>query len=48
MPTEINNALRSQLRTDHRIVFSHGDLSKSKIIIKDMKVAALVDWEFAG
>lgn len=47
-PTEINDALRSQLRTDHRIVFSHGDLSQQNIIIKDMKVAALVDWEFAG
>ncbi|KFY31111.1 hypothetical protein V493_01396 [Pseudogymnoascus sp. VKM F-4281 (FW-2241)] len=47
-PTDINNALRSQLRTDHRIVFSHGDLSQHNIIIKDMKVAAIIDWEFAG
>ncbi|KFY46198.1 hypothetical protein V495_02610 [Pseudogymnoascus sp. VKM F-4514 (FW-929)] len=47
-PTEINNALRSQLRTDHRIVFAHGDLSQHNIIIKDMKIAGLIDWEFAG
>ncbi|KFY29718.1 hypothetical protein V494_08526 [Pseudogymnoascus sp. VKM F-4513 (FW-928)] len=47
-PTDINRALHSQLRTDHRIVFSHGDLSQHNIIIKDMKIAGLIDWEFSG
>ncbi|KAL5351504.1 hypothetical protein ACLOAV_003363 [Pseudogymnoascus australis] len=47
-PTEVNNALRSQLRTDHRIVFAHGDLSQHNIIIKDMKISGIIDREFAG
>ncbi|OBT72181.1 hypothetical protein VF21_10530 [Pseudogymnoascus sp. 05NY08] len=47
-PTDINKALRSQLRTDHRIVFAHGDLSQHNIIIKDMKIAGVIDWEYAG
>ncbi|OBT61620.1 hypothetical protein VE03_08848 [Pseudogymnoascus sp. 23342-1-I1] len=47
-PTDINRALHSQLRTDHRIVFAHGDLSQHNIIIKDMKIAGIIDWEFGG
>ncbi|KFY11037.1 hypothetical protein V492_04717 [Pseudogymnoascus sp. VKM F-4246] len=47
-PTDINKALRSQLRTDHRIVFAHGDLAQENIIIKDMKIVAVVDWEYGG
>lgn len=47
-PTDIRNALRGQLRTDHRIVFTHGDLSQHNILIKDMKIIGLIDWEFAG
>ncbi|OBT89384.1 hypothetical protein VE02_01412 [Pseudogymnoascus sp. 03VT05] len=47
-PTDIRNALHSQLRTDHRIVFAHGDLSQHNILIKDMKITGLIDWEFSG
>lgn len=45
-PTDINRALHSQIRTDHRIVFSHGDLSQHNIIIKDMKIAGVIDREY--
>lgn len=47
-PTDIRDALHSQLRTDHRIVFAHGDLSQHNILIKDMNIVGLIDWEFAG
>lgn len=47
-PTDIRDAIHGQLGTDHRIVFAHGDLSQHNILIKDMKIAGLIDWEFAG
>jgi aminoglycoside phosphotransferase (APT) family kinase protein len=47
-PTDIRDALHSQLRTDHRIVFAHGDLSQHNILIKDMKISGLIDWEYGG
>lgn len=40
-------AMRS-LRTDHEIVFTHGDISPRNIMVKNGEVVALLDWEFAG
>lgn len=40
--------IRARMREDHRIVFTHGDLAPRNIIVKDGKVAALIDWEQSG
>jgi aminoglycoside phosphotransferase (APT) family kinase protein len=40
-------AFRS-LRTDHEIVFTHGNFAPRNIIVKDGRVVALLDWEFSG
>ncbi|OBT99623.1 hypothetical protein VE01_02838 [Pseudogymnoascus verrucosus] len=31
-----------------RELFSHGDLSQHNIIIKDMEIAGVIDWEYGG
>jgi aminoglycoside phosphotransferase (APT) family kinase protein len=48
IPVPIRTALCRQLRSDHRIVFSHGDLAQHNILVKDGQITALLDWEFAG
>ncbi|KAI9744760.1 MAG: hypothetical protein M1818_001685 [Claussenomyces sp. TS43310] len=35
-------------RDDHRIVFTHSDLSMRNILVKDGRISAIVDWENAG
>ncbi|KAL1867497.1 hypothetical protein Daus18300_006341 [Diaporthe australafricana] len=47
-PTSILEALQSRMRTDHRIVLTHGDLSQHNILVQDGKITGLIDWEFAG
>ncbi|KAF9067680.1 hypothetical protein BDP27DRAFT_1403723 [Rhodocollybia butyracea] len=32
----------------HRICFTHSDLNPSNIVVKDDRLAALIDWEFSG
>ncbi|KZF26914.1 kinase-like protein [Xylona heveae TC161] len=48
IPDPIRDALSQQLRSDHRIVFSHGDLSQHNILVKDGQITGLLDWEYAG
>ncbi|TFK73383.1 kinase-like protein [Pluteus cervinus] len=41
--------IRSQLRDDHRIVLTHGDIGVRNILIDDHNnVVALIDWEMTG
>ena len=48
-PTQIRNALARRLRTDHRIVFTHGDLVQHNILVRDDgRISGLIDWEYAG
>jgi aminoglycoside phosphotransferase (APT) family kinase protein len=47
-PDPIREALRQQLRDDHRIVFSHGDLAQHNILVKNGQITGLLDWEYAG
>lgn len=47
-PTGIRNALKKRLRTNHRVVFSHGDLCQHNIIVKDNQIKGLLDWEYSG
>lgn len=48
IPKPIYRALHHELRQDHRIVFTHGDLSQHNILVKDNRVAGLLDWETGG
>ncbi|KAF2188828.1 kinase-like protein [Zopfia rhizophila CBS 207.26] len=48
IPDPIRDALSKQLRDDHRILFSHGDLAQHNILIKDGRITGLLDWEYAG
>lgn len=42
-------AVRNKLRTDHRIVFTHGDINKRNILVDGQgRVVGLLDWEMAG
>ncbi|KAI0905956.1 kinase-like protein [Ustulina deusta] len=47
-PEILKSIVRSQLRTDHEIVFTHGDLHPSNIIVRNGRIAAIIDWELAG
>lgn len=47
-PAAIRSALFQQLRHNHRIVFTHSDLSQHNIIVKDGRITGLIDWEFGG
>ncbi|CAL1707057.1 unnamed protein product [Somion occarium] len=36
------------LSANHRVVFTHGDLLPHNILIRDGRLAAILDWEFSG
>ncbi|KZT27046.1 kinase-like protein [Neolentinus lepideus HHB14362 ss-1] len=41
--------IRIQLKDDHRILFTHGDIGKRNVLIDhDNNLAAIIDWEMAG
>jgi len=40
--------LLSMMRVDHKVVLTHGDFHPRNIIVKDMVITAILDWEFAG
>lgn len=41
--------IRSMLNSHkHSIVFTHGDFRPANIIVKNGRVAAIIDWEMAG
>ena len=44
----INLIFNNVLNNDHKIVMTHGDLHPRNIIIKNYKIAAIIDWEHAG
>jgi aminoglycoside phosphotransferase (APT) family kinase protein len=47
-PVVLREECRKRLRSDHRITFTHGDLTPDNIIVKDCKIVGLVDWEYGG
>ncbi|KAI0503232.1 hypothetical protein F5B22DRAFT_560991 [Xylaria bambusicola] len=47
-PQVLKTMIRSQLRQDHKIILTHGDLHPSNILIRDGRIVALIDWERAG
>lgn len=47
-PKPIRDNIMARMSTNHRVRFTHGDLTPRNIIVKDGKIQAIVDWEFAG
>lgn len=47
-PVLIRSSLAQSLRTDHRILFTHGDLTPRNLLVKDGHICGLLDWEYAG
>ncbi|KAF3025145.1 hypothetical protein E8E14_014714 [Neopestalotiopsis sp. 37M] len=47
-PDAVRRICQSQLRTDHKITFTHGDLHGTNILVRDGCIVALLDWELAG
>ncbi|OAA36782.1 Protein kinase-like domain protein [Beauveria brongniartii RCEF 3172] len=48
IPSVLRTSIRDHLQTDHRIVFTHGDLAPRNIMMQDGKISGIVDWEDAG
>ncbi|KIY51696.1 kinase-like protein [Fistulina hepatica ATCC 64428] len=48
MDRGLSEPVREQMRNDHRIVFTHGDLTPRNILIRGDTVMAIVDWEESG
>lgn len=47
-PDVVQSIVRSQMRTDHDIVLTRGNLVGVNIIVRDGRIAFVVDWERAG
>ncbi|GAB0139162.1 hypothetical protein EsDP_00007375 [Epichloe bromicola] len=47
-PSLVRAAFSRRLRTHHRVVFSHCDLTPRNILVQDGKIKGLVDWEDSG
>lgn len=45
----VDSYIRGTLNShNHSIAFTHGDLRRANIIVKDGRLAAIIDWELAG
>jgi len=40
--------ITTQLGNEYPIVFTHGDIASRNILVRDGRIVALLDWEFAG
>lgn len=47
-PPLLREAFSRRLRTNHRVVLSHCDLTPRNILVQDGKIKGLVDWEDSG
>jgi tRNA A-37 threonylcarbamoyl transferase component Bud32 len=41
-------AIMRETERHHRVLFAHGDLATHNIIVRDGRIAAIIDWEFSG
>lgn len=48
IPPLVKEAISRRLRTNHRIVLTHCDLTPRNILVRDGKISGLVDWEDSG
>lgn len=47
-PDLLRHYAKFALMDDHEIVFTHSDLAPRNILVKGGRVAAIIDWEYAG
>ena len=47
-PGNFSTFLRSLYRDNHRIIFTHGDLTLRNIMVSEGRIVGIIDWEFAG
>ena len=47
-PDVLKSIVHSQMRTDHDVVLTHGDLVGVNILVRDGRIVAIIDWERAG
>lgn len=47
-PHTLRYHVKNAFRTDHEIVFTHGDLAPRNIMVNEGRVTAILDWENAG
>ncbi|RYP11796.1 hypothetical protein DL767_010721 [Monosporascus sp. MG133] len=47
-PRALRRIAQSQLRTDYKIVFTHGDLHATSIGVRDGRIVVIIDWEHPG
>lgn len=45
---KLTELIRLQDRREYKTVLTHGDLSSTNIMVKDGKIAAIIDWESAA
>ncbi|KAG7141126.1 hypothetical protein HYQ46_007872 [Verticillium longisporum] len=48
IPQLVREAFSRRLKTNHRIILSHCDLTPRNILVHDGKIKGLVDWEDSG
>lgn len=48
VPGYFGSMLTGMLKDGHEIVFSHSDLNMRNILVRDKKIVAVLDWEYAG
>lgn len=47
-PPAMRQAFSQQLQTNHRVVFTHGNLVPRNIIVRDGRIVGLLGWDEAG
>ncbi|OAR01697.1 hypothetical protein LLEC1_07484 [Akanthomyces lecanii] len=47
-PSMLRESFRDNLQTNHRVVFTHGDLTPRNILMHSGRIAGVVDWEESG
>lgn len=44
----MHSIVRSQMRPHYDVVFTHGDLKSTNILVKGSRIKPIIDWEYAG
>lgn len=47
-PGYFGSMLKKMLKDNHQVVFSHSDLNMRNIMVRHMRIVAVIDWESAG
>ncbi|KUI72227.1 hypothetical protein VM1G_08022 [Cytospora mali] len=44
----MHSIVRSQMRPHYDVVFTHGNLKSTNILVEGSRIKAIIDWEYAG